>query len=64
MDKRTLLFVISLSLSLMVINAFFDYQNQDTKTEWLKEQTNKSKQKILQLEKLIEERTVNSKFLL
>lgn len=63
MDKRTLLFVISLSLSLMLINAFFDYQNQDTKTEWLKEQTNKSKQKILQLEKLIEERTVSSKFL-
>lgn len=38
MDKRSLIFVISLSLTLFVVNTFFQYQNNQKKTAWLEEQ--------------------------
>lgn len=37
MDKRTILFVIALSLSLFLVNIFFQYQNVQKKQEWLKQ---------------------------
>ena len=45
MDKRTILFVIALSLSLFLVNIFFQYQNVQKKQEWLKQQQNKEAQK-------------------
>jgi YidC/Oxa1 family membrane protein insertase len=60
MDKRTLLFVVALSLSLFLVNTFFDYQNQENRKEWSEQQVVKSKQKIRQLETLIQQRTVSA----
>lgn len=41
MDKRTILFVLALSLTLFGVNLFFQYQNMEKKQEWLKQQKNK-----------------------
>lgn len=38
MDKRTLIFAITLSLSLLGINMFFDWQNQGNKQAWIEQQ--------------------------
>lgn len=38
MDKRTILFVIALSLTLFGVNIFFQYQNTQKKQEWLSHQ--------------------------
>ncbi|MEC7840179.1 MAG: membrane protein insertase YidC [Chlamydiota bacterium] len=57
MDKRTLIFVISLSLSLFLINTFFEYQNQETRKQWTEQQVVKKRQKIKQLESYIEEKS-------
>lgn len=44
MDKRTILFVIALSLTLFGVNLFFQQQNVRTKQEWLtKKQTDQAK---------------------
>ncbi|MEM1282157.1 MAG: membrane protein insertase YidC, partial [Chlamydiota bacterium] len=59
MDKRTLLFVIALSLSLFLVNTFFDYQNQESAKQWKEQQVAKKKQKIKQLETLIQQRAVS-----
>lgn len=45
MDKRTILFVIALSLSLFLVNIFFQYQNVQKKQEWQKQQQIKEGQK-------------------
>lgn len=37
MDKRTLLFVVSLSLTLLGVNIFFQYQNTQKKELWLEQ---------------------------
>lgn len=37
MDKRTILFVVALSLSLFLVNIFFQNQNIQKKQEWLKQ---------------------------
>jgi hypothetical protein len=42
MDKRTVLFVISLTLALFGIRIGFDYYNQDKKQEWLAEQAKRA----------------------
>jgi len=41
MDKRTVLFVIGLSLTLFLVNIFFQYQNVQKKQEWLSHQKTK-----------------------
>ena len=38
MDKRTILFVFALSLTLFGVNLFFQYQNMEKKQEWLENQ--------------------------
>ena len=38
MDKRTILFVVVLSLTLFGVNLFFQYQNIQKKEEWLSQQ--------------------------
>ena len=38
MDKRTLLFVVAVSLSIFAVNLFFSYQNQDQTKEWAEQQ--------------------------
>ncbi|MFI0434699.1 MAG: membrane protein insertase YidC [Parachlamydiaceae bacterium] len=43
MDKRTVLFVIALSLTLFLVNIFFQHQNIEQKQEWLKQQKAKEK---------------------
>lgn len=45
MDKRTILFVIALSLTLFLVNLVFQYQNVQKKQEWLALQAAKTKQK-------------------
>lgn len=41
MDKRTLFFIISLSLTLFVVNIFFEKQNSHQRQEWLAQQNGK-----------------------
>ncbi len=52
MDKRSILFVISVSLALFAVNYFFDVQRQDKLKEWNKQQEAKlvKKQKDLEVE--------------
>ncbi|CRX39253.1 membrane protein insertase YidC [Estrella lausannensis] len=38
MDKRTLIFAVSLSLTLFVVNMFFDWQGQEQREAWLQQQ--------------------------
>ncbi len=38
MDKRTLFFFVSLTLTLFVVNLFFQYQNQGTNKKWVEQQ--------------------------
>lgn len=45
MDKRTILFVIALSLTFFFVNLFFQYQNVQKKQEWVKQQQAKEAQK-------------------
>lgn len=61
MDKRTLFFVISLSLTLFLVNSFFDYQRMESKKIELEQQTAKNKLKIQKLETEIKERTLDAK---
>jgi YidC/Oxa1 family membrane protein insertase len=59
MDKRTILFVIGLSLTLFLVNLFFQYQNVQKKQEWLKLQKAKEVQKEKSLEEEIAQRTAS-----
>lgn len=45
MDKRTILFVISLSLTLFLVNLLFQYQNIQKKQEWISQQNSTETQK-------------------
>lgn len=45
MDKRTILFVVSLSLTLFFVNLFFQIQNLEKKQEWLRQQEVKNAEK-------------------
>lgn len=38
MDKRTIIFAVSLSLTLFIVNMFFDWQNQEQREIWLEQQ--------------------------
>jgi YidC/Oxa1 family membrane protein insertase len=57
MDKRTLLFVVSLSLSLFLVSIFFQYQNAQQKKEWMEQQKAKKATKDQKLVEEIEHRT-------
>lgn len=52
MDKRTLIFVISLSLTLLAVNIFFQHQNHQQKEEWLKKQ---QEQQLVKERKVVRE---------
>lgn len=60
MDKRTLFFVISLSITLFLVNSFFDYQRMETKRVEVEQQAAKNKLKIQKLEAEIIERTAHA----
>lgn len=45
MDRRTFLFVIALSLTLFVLNIFFQQQNEQKRQEWVAQQKQKQVQK-------------------
>src|ERR1700733_7952217 len=61
MDKRTLLFVLSLSFTLFLVNMFFEQRHQETAKEWHEQQKAKKIQKRQDLEKEIAERTAKLK---
>jgi len=63
MDKRTLFFVVSLSLTLFLVNSFFDYQKLESRKIEMEQQTAKNKLKIQKLEADIKERTLDAKAL-
>jgi len=60
MDKRTFLFVISLSLALFAVNLFFQNQNQESLRDWSSQQQTKRIQKQKALETEIAQRTVTA----
>lgn len=57
MDKRTILFVIGLSLTLFLVNLFFQYQNVEKKQEWISQQKIKEAQKEKRLQEEVAQRT-------
>lgn len=57
MDKRTILFVIALSLTLFLVNIFFQYQNVEKKQEWLSQQRMKEALKEKTLREEVAQRT-------
>ncbi len=57
MDKRTILFVVSLSLTLFLVNLFFQYQNIDQRQEWLSQQAARETQKEKYRKEEISQRT-------
>lgn len=59
MDKRTLLFVIALSMTLFGVNLLFQYQNMEKKKEWLEQQKNQSSA-LKRVEEKIENLTLPS----
>lgn len=63
MDKRTILFVIGLSLTLFLVNLFFQYQNIQKKQEWAYQQKSKATQKEKRLQEEVTQRTAPSSIL-
>jgi len=57
MDKRSLLFILSLTVTLMAVNLFFNYNSTEKNQEWQQQQKNKKEQQQLQLEVDIVNRT-------
>lgn len=57
MDKRSILFVISVSLALFAVNYFFDMQRHDKLVEWNKQQEAKLAKKQKDLESEAAQRT-------
>jgi YidC/Oxa1 family membrane protein insertase len=57
MDKRTILFVIGLSLTLFFVNFFFQQQNVQQRQEWLQQQRLKEAQKQKRLQEEVAQRT-------
>lgn len=60
MDKRTILFVVSLSLTLLLVNLFFDYQRSENRKVESQQQVAKKEETIKKLTADIEKRTVSS----
>ncbi len=61
MDKRTLIFVLSLSLTLLGVNYYFDSGNQESLKEWHQQQKTKKQQEAKVLEEDIAKHTANIK---
>lgn len=59
MDKRTFFFVVALSLSLFVLNIFFQQQNEKQRQEWVVQQKHKQEQKNQKLEEELAQRTAS-----
>ncbi len=59
MDRRTLLFFISLTLTLFLVNIFFTYQEQETNRVWYEQQKIKKAQQQTELRSNIQRRTKN-----
>lgn len=59
MDKRTILFVIALSLTLFGMNLFFQHQNTQKKQEWAAQQQAKQAAKEKKLEEDVRQRTAD-----
>lgn len=59
MDKRTVLFVICLALSLFGINWYFESQNKERLKEWSEQQKTKNLQSQQKLQKEIAQRTAD-----
>lgn len=57
MDKRTILFVLALSLTLFGVNIYFERQNQDSLQVWNQQQIAKKSDKLKKLNEEIVERT-------
>lgn len=58
MDKRTVFFVLALSLAMFLVNMFFESQNQDRLKDWNAQQVAKKTEKILQLQEEIKQNIV------
>ncbi len=50
MEKRTLLFLVSVAAAFFLINLFFHYQNQEGVEKWNRQQSERKAQKVRQLE--------------
>jgi YidC/Oxa1 family membrane protein insertase len=59
MDKRTIFFVLSLSLSLLAVNMFFDRRHQEELTSWHAQEKVKKQQKISALKQEIVENSTD-----
>lgn len=57
MDRRSFLFVMSLTLTLFLVNYYFQSQNEDQLRAWSKQQNAKKSHQIQELEKNIQENT-------
>ncbi len=57
MDKRTIFFVLSLSLTLLAVNMFFEQRNQGQYKEWHAQEKVKKQQKITELQEEISNKT-------
>ncbi|MCB1111477.1 MAG: membrane protein insertase YidC [Chlamydiales bacterium] len=60
MDKRTLFFVLSLSLTLFLVNTYFENQRQGDMVEWRKQEAAKEEKRIVQLREMIASKKVNA----
>ncbi len=58
MDKRTLIFIFSMTVALLAINTFFSYWNRQSVDEWTKQQTAKKEKLRQELQQTIEQNTV------
>lgn len=56
MDKRTLLFVVALSLTLLGVNFFFEQQNRQKRIEWLEQQKHSKAQKEQKVQEEVRQR--------
>lgn len=59
MDKRTILFVLSLSLTLLAVNMFFEQRNQEQLKEWHAQEKVKKQQTVQELKQEIASKSSN-----
>jgi YidC/Oxa1 family membrane protein insertase len=57
MDKRTLLFVFALGLTLFGVNIFFEQQRTEKTRQWVEQQDAKKTEKLIKLKKEVDSRT-------
>lgn len=60
MDKRTLIFVLALTLTLFFVNMFFESRNAESKQQWKEQQLAKDAEKLKKLTSEIQVRTVKA----